>query len=308
MSTDAPHIAAGRSFLGNLVERTQPRASPTPLPILERRRPGIFEPRGPSPANRLDITETTIAPSAPSLSRVAAPAMQPPAPAPRTQALEIAAPTPPAMANATATRPMASPPQLSASSGAERRAAPSPPPAMAAKPHADTTTAATRSPRKNVGRDTPVPRPSALAPERSGAALSVSPPTAIAAPPAISARSAQVVRVERSRLESRTTIIEREIDKHRDPPTPAVPAPTLMPPPRLASREAPRSPVAHPARSAAVMAAPPVPAAPAPVQVSIGRVEIRGLATSAPIAARSAAPKPQLGLDEYLRQRHGNGR
>jgi hypothetical protein len=306
MSTDAPQVAAGRSFLGNLVERTQQRASPTPLPILERRRPGIFEPREPSPANRLDITETTLVPSASSFTRVAEPAMQPPAPAPRAHALGVAAPTPPTAANVATARPLASPPPLTATSSAAHRAAPSPPPAMATKPRADATTAATRSPRNKIARDTPVPRPAVLAPERSGPALSAPSPAAIAAPSAISARSTQVVRVERSRLEPRTTVVERAIDTHRDAPTPAAPAPKLTPPPRLASREAPRSPVAHPARSAAVLAAPPAPAAPAPVQVSIGRVEIRGLA-SAPAATRSAAPKPQLGLDEYLRQRHGNG-
>lgn len=126
----------------------------------------------------------------------------------------------------------------------------------------------------------------------------------------MSVRGTQIVRVESSRLESRTTVIERDIDRHRDAsaPAPATPASTLKPPPRLAHSEASKAPVAHPVRSAALQAMP-VPAAPAAVQVSIGRVEIRGFAgAAAPAPARSAAAKPQLGLDEYLQQRHGNGR
>ena len=68
--------------------------------------------------------------------------------------------------------------------------------------------------------------------------------------------------------------------------------------------------VAHPSRSAALAPAPSVAAtAPAPVQVSIGRVEIRGTGTpAAPTTSARAPREPQLGLDEYLRQRHGSAR
>src|SRR5690606_23587895 len=90
----------------------------------------------------------------------------------------------------------------------------------------------------------------------------------------------------------------------------AVTPPSL---PSLTSQASVREPasvrIAHAGRRAALAPRPPTAApAPAPVQVSIGRVEIRGAAPPAPAAATQARRGPQLGLDDYLRQRHGSGR
>ncbi|MFZ2752818.1 MAG: hypothetical protein WAZ48_05170, partial [Lysobacteraceae bacterium] len=84
MSANAHHAATGLGFLGHLVGRTQLRAMQSPLPILERRRPGIFEPRTHVAATILDLVETAGAADVPdtsSLRRPAAPAVQPAAPA-----------------------------------------------------------------------------------------------------------------------------------------------------------------------------------------------------------------------------------
>jgi len=95
------------------------------------------------------------------------------------------------------------------------------------------------------------------------------------------------------------------------PPRP-VPHPAALPP---LSRLVTPATVPAPARAravrlaAAVKAPPPAapPLLPAPVQVTIGRVEVRA-ASPAPIARGGAQPAgPRLGLDEYLRQRHGVG-
>jgi hypothetical protein len=127
-------------------------------------------------------------------------------------------------------------------------------------------------------------------------------------PQLIAARSVEKTHVERSLLESRTSVIEREIVKQSDPPAPASAVSPVRRPSRIVRSEATPAPVAHPARSAAMLATP-IPPAPAPVQVSIGRVEIRGFASAAkPEAGRSMPSEPKLGLDAYLQQRHGSGR
>jgi hypothetical protein len=301
MSANPHHDAAGLGFLGHLVGRTQLHAtqSPLPLPILERRRPGIFEPRTHVPATTLDLVETAGAADVSdtsSLRRPAAPAAQPTAPA-----IHRAMPT-------------VSPPPMTTALDRIRVATPTPVAAVAAEPRIDAAPIAPRSVRSKITRQAAASRATASAPSPSSAAMSpTSPSPTIAVPPTMSAasmRGTQIVRVEPSRLESRTTVIEREVDRRRDASAtaPAAPASTLKTPPRLAHSEASKAPVAHPVRSAALQAMP-APAAPAPVQVSIGRVEIRGFAgAAAPVPARSAASKPQLGLDEYLQQRHGNGR
>ncbi|HJV61283.1 MAG TPA: hypothetical protein VJ743_10090 [Albitalea sp.] len=50
-------------------------------------------------------------------------------------------------------------------------------------------------------------------------------------------------------------------------------------------------------------------AAPAPVQISIGRVEVRAIGTSGERGSRASGPSaPRLSLDDYLRQRNGASR
>jgi hypothetical protein len=309
MSAESPRDAVGGGFLGHLVARLQPRASQTAMPTLERRRPGIFEPRGPTPAAALDLMETTVAPSASSLTRATPPPVQSSAHASRGPTIGTPSPAPQTPPVATIARSTAAQALVNAAPRAAHPAAQPPALAMPSKPQPDTTTVAVRSPRRKAARETPASRPAAPASSMPATAPSQASRGPASEPPqTIAVRSAQIVRIEQSRLESRTTVVEREVDKHRHAPAPAVPVQALKTPPRLANSEAPRMPVAHPVRSAAMLAAP-APVAPAPVQVSIGRVEIRGVSgASAHATPRSAASKPQLGLDEYLRQRHGNDR
>ena len=278
------------------------------IPTLERRRPGIFEPRAPVAATALDIAETRVAPSASSFSRATTPTPQAPSPVPRAAAAGPLVPTTQAATAITAASPMVSPPQIPTPSRAAQPAAPPPNLAIADKPRG-AASVATRSPRRDAADTASAVPPTSRTRQQPGPVLSpTSPLPTIIPPQAITVRSARTVRVEHSRLESRTTVVERGSDKHRDPPAPATPTLRLNTPPRLASREASRTPVAHPVRSAAMLAAP-APVTPAPVQVSIGRVEIRGIAgTAPPAASHSAVSKPQLSLDAYLQQRHGNGR
>ena len=307
MSADLPHDALGQGFLGHLVERVQPKTTQMQIPTLERRRPGIFEPRAPVAATALDIAETRVAPSASSFSRATTPTLQAPSPVPRAAAAGPLVPTTQAATAITAASPMVSPPQIPTPSRAAQPAAPPPNLAIADKPRG-AASVATRSLRRDAADTASAVPPTSRTRQQPGPVLSpTSPLPTIIPPQAITVRSARTVRVEHSRLESRTTVVERGSDKHRDPPAPATPTLRLNTPPRLASREASRTPVAHPVRSAAMLAAP-APVTPAPVQVSIGRVEIRGIAGTPPAASHSAVSKPQLGLDEYLQQRHGNGR
>lgn len=126
------------------------------------------------------------------------------------------------------------------------------------------------------------------------------------------------VRIERSvHVESRTH--EHVVESRIEPPpsplhAPAPPAPTApmsiptMPvPPRIARVEAAPSAVAHPGRTALHAPAPRASMFPAPVQVSIGRIEIRAQGGTPATARKTASAAPRLGLDDYLRQRHGSG-
>ncbi|MBL0163866.1 MAG: hypothetical protein IPP82_09570 [Xanthomonadales bacterium] len=292
MSSDVAHDTVGRGFLGNLVERTQGPTTALQMPMLERRRPGIFEPRASGSAQPLERIETVIRPDTSTFAPAMAPSTAPQSTRATPKATSSA--TVPAPVNSAAPAPIGPARRMPATAHVAHIAAPAPVAATTATPPGEPIAASRRTRGKTVDESSP----------RRGTPMPASPPAAIAPMQAVqAARSPQVTRIEQSRLESRTTLIEREIEKHRD-----APASPLKTPPRLTNREAPRAPVAHPVRSAALLATPAV-VAPAPVQVSIGRVEIRGLA-GAPAAAapRRAAAKPQLGLDEYLQQRHGKGR
>ena len=305
MSANAAHDAIGPGFLSHLVARHQRPATMVQSAVLERRRPGIFEPRSPASATTLDIVETTVAPGAALFSRAAVPAPQAPSHLPR-----VSAAATPAQTNAaiTAASPVVSRAQMPAAPRAAPLAEAAPAPTTPHKPRG-TPSVATPSPRDEAVRATPVQGPASRAVTVSAPALApTSPQPSVTLPQTTAMRGVQTVRVEQSRFESRTTVVARSIEKYRDPPALSTPTPTLKLPPRLASSAAPPTPVAHPARSAALLAAP-APISPAPVQVSIGRVEIRAsAATPPPAVPRSAVSKPQLSLDEYLQQRHGNGR
>lgn len=50
------------------------------------------------------------------------------------------------------------------------------------------------------------------------------------------------------------------------------------------------------------------PVAEAPVQVTIGRIEVTALVQAAPSKRAAPARKPNLSLDDYLARRHGRER
>ncbi len=307
MSVDRSHDAVDLGFLGHLIERTQPQTMQIRTPILERRRPGIFEPRAPVASAAIDIEDAIVEPSVSSLTRIAVPAAQA-----SSHASAIAAPSlvlktiTPTAVESVAT----SAPQMMATSHAALVTTSSSLP-VTTRQLREVADAAPHRARDSAAPEALTNRRSTPTPKKIDSSSSTSPLRPhIVAPPALATRGEKIVRVEHSRLESRTTIVEREIDKDRNPSVSAVQAPMLIVPPRLANSEAQRAPVAHPVRSAAMAAAPlqQTPPVPAPVHVSIGRIEIRASGAAAPAMPRNVAAKPQLGLDEYLQQRHGNGR
>lgn len=301
--------SAGTGFLGHLVARVQAHAHHTPLSMLERRRPGLFEPRTRLPGSALETVDTVDA-GTPS---VAVPAMPS---APQSQAaisaLRIATPPVAAPAATSAARnAQVATPQAQAVISVDPVAAAIPSSAHPVSPRADTAVAATRSPRRDAAREShAVQHGTSPAPAARAAAAASSAQAPIAIPQVIASRSVEKTHIERTLLESRMTVIERESTKHRDVMASVDAASPLRGPASVVRSEARAAPVAHPARSAALQPIPaPAAAAPAPVQVSIGRVEIRGVASPTKAApTRSTASAPKLGLDEYLQQRHGSGR
>ncbi len=90
--------------------------------------------------------------------------------------------------------------------------------------------------------------------------------------------------------------IERVVREIREPTVPP-------PAPRIVSSNCQSATLAHSSRATAlapIQNAPP----PAPVHVSIGRIEIRGSEAATASVPRHLAPAPRVALDEYLRQRH----
>jgi len=85
------------------------------------------------------------------------------------------------------------------------------------------------------------------------------------------------------------------------------PASRLSSPARLPTMAVVAGAVAHPARRASAIATLPA-AQPAPVQVSIGRIEIRATPAQTPTRPPGPSRTPALTLDDYLRRRHGEGR
>jgi len=94
-------------------------------------------------------------------------------------------------------------------------------------------------------------------------------------------------------------------------PLSAPPRPALPPLPRLvAPATAPPPARAQALRMAAAAKAPAAaaPRLPAPVQVTIGRVEVRSMSPAPTNKGAAKTAGARLSLDDYLRQRHGAGR
>lgn len=155
------------------------------------------------------------------------------------------------------------------------------------------------TPKRSTPREPAVDRPGPPAPAVQRAPKEERQPKRLAAPVA----EQRVVIQRETRTEvpttaTRPTIVER------------VTASPSMRPNRATPRDASRSAVllakAH--TSPQIRRERPAPAAPVPVQVTIGRVEVRAVATKADRARTSAPAGPRLSLDEYLRQRNGASR
>lgn len=317
---------AGPSFLGQLLARAQPTrvdASVAPgaagasrtmaLPALERRRPSLFESRAGTPTTRPDIDLTDEAIDAPLSRPMSSAHDRPPTFAPTHDSAPPSSPQP-SMPGTLVAPPSTSMPTGMAPRAAqpiEREVASS---RSSAVPHADDDTptrpARLRADAASEQRPTRAePRTSASPrdPHHATAPRSRDVQREAAAPVA----PARVV-VERTRIETHTRVHERTSPSAAPAPrTPAregAPASApLRTPPRVVLAQAPTRAVAHPSRSA--LHAPAAPG-PAPVQVSIGRIEIRAAAGAGTPAAgtRRQTNAPRLGLDDYLRQRHGSGR
>lgn len=318
---------AGPSFLGQLLARAQPTrvdasvapgaaaaSGTTALPALERRRPSLFEPRAGTPTTRPDIDLADEAIDAPPSRPMSSAHDRPPTFAPIHDSAPPSSPqpsmpgmrvAPPSTSMPTGMAPRAAQPiereVASSRSSAVPHAGddtPSRPARLRAEPASEQrpTRAESRMSAPRDPHDTTTPR--ARDAQREAAA------------PVAPAR----VVVERTRIETHTRVHERTspaaAPASRTQAREGAPASApLRAPPRVVLAQAPTRAVAHPSRSALHAPAPHTPG-PAPVQVSIGRIEIRAAAGAGTPAAgtRRQTNAPRLGLDDYLRQRHGSGR
>jgi hypothetical protein len=294
--------AVQEDFLSRLVARAEQR-----MPLLSRRRPGLFEPRetqvempeapvdaetpvrtasvpqpmdaGASPMRRASSSPDLL--ESPSLPRVDAPL---PAPVERMDRASVPSSPHEGPAAVARAQPMLSPPP-------SLQAVPRAQPAIADLP--------LPTPRMSLPASMPAEHPSRPASD------------AIAMP----ATATSIERIESLHSETRTHIVERRFERIREAASTTPPGERhgredlqrLRDPGRLAQPQAGDGPrVADPVRAAAL--APPPAAPPPPVQVSIGRVEIRARVAPQTTAAPAATRRPRLALDDYLQQRHGDGR
>ncbi|ALN80943.1 hypothetical protein [Lysobacter antibioticus] len=291
-------------FLDRVVARTRQQA-----PLLTRRRPSLFEPRSPSgPAP--DIVETIVAAPEPapmaSLARPSAidehvqvenaPAL------PRSEtALPVAAPTLTIAASAPA--PLSVPATLSAPKGSPYRRHN---PAI----HDESGSAAQRHPQARANRSRPIgPTDVADAPESKPRSERSDHVERVARVEHIE-RVERLTRIEHTRSQAQAGAARAATALHTheqgaEPQRLSVPA--ALPSPMSRRRDAaPAAPVANPGRAAAMSLAP-VASSPAPIHVTIGRLEVGAVAPSATAGASAPGPtrEPKLGLDDYLRRRHG---
>lgn len=316
MTTDT-----GPPFLGRLLARALPPAADgepsaggadaagVALPRLERRRPGLFEPRGAmAPQEPPAIASDEIPPATariPPAAPMPPPVLQAPlsaAPPPsRTSPPQTLSAVVPVRADDDAPRPVAAavvpalPPPPSLRQAQDMPSAP---------PRRRQDEPPMQGPR---GASPPVPAVPAATDDRAAAPRPVHPVAADAAPARRHQRSARATPPVDTGQRARS--VEPASHSPRHAVRESAPPPPLPLPPRLV-REAPATrAVAHPGRTALHAPAPrSAPPSPAAVQVSIGRVEIRsavGGAAAAPATGRKTGP--QLALDDYLRQRHGSG-
>ncbi|WP_031372339.1 hypothetical protein [Lysobacter antibioticus] len=292
-------------FLDRVVARTRQQT-----PLLTRRRPSLFEPRQPSgPAP--DIVESIVVAAAPapmpSLARPNAieehAQLEGASALPRSETVPpVATPAPTIAASAPPPVPLSVPAAVSVPTGSPYRS-------HRPAEHAESGSTAQRHPHAHAhpNRNPPIgptqtagvyePKPHSERIERT-------------------ARVEHIERVERlTRIEHTQSQVQADAARlaaalHAQEPA-AEPqrlsVPAALPSPMSRRRDAaPVAPVANPGRAAATSLAP-LASSPAPIQVTIGRLEVGALAPNSVAGASAPGPtrEPKLGLDDYLRRRHG---
>ncbi|WP_185824766.1 hypothetical protein [Xanthomonas sp. SI] len=271
----------GLTHLAHLVEQARGQ-----VPVLSRRRPGLFEPRT-ATTDDMPPAPAAQAMQRPAVLPVAAPAATERSPsAPWSQPLLPTLPHPTAHAAADRVSPAAAAPA--------DVAPPEPAPLRRDRVHETVVVAATQR------------LPASLLPQASAAASHArlhTPPGN--APPPRAATTAPLAAPQQAQATPSAPAAERTVA------TAATAASLPLPPQLRAPLRDARMPVATPRATDAARQAPlaALAAAPPPaVQVTIGRVEIRANAAAPTAAPSKPARKPALDLDAYLQQRHGGGR
>jgi hypothetical protein len=263
-------------FLNRLLDRAEGRA-----PVLERRPRTLFEPRALDEAHPVESFAERVLPAAEVLPR-AHPDAAPFAAAPRRAETPIST----LLTDQSEIRPPRHAPEAMNAPHLplpERAAPPAEPP----RPRA--TRADARSERQ----------------EFSTVATKT-----IEAPARASARqNSGTQRTEPSRTPQKTSAAEATPAAQETTPVLAlshrIPAPTL----RLEHGSVAESAVRLArAQTPAAQREPSAPAAPAPVQITIGRLEVRAVSDKPQSAAARKPSTPRLSLDAYLHQRHGGPR
>jgi len=286
-------------YLAQLVERVLPS-----VPPLQRRQPALFEPAQPRAGAGLHEAAAEVAAEAPAQRPRADAPGAPPMPMIRDRPLPSPEP-PPYRRDALAAAP---PPRAEMPNAPEVvvrhetttwvREAPRVDASFRSAPPAVT-------PGTRAATSAPAVTPTALqerAPERRA-------PAPLAAAPAVGARTpvphAAVPPAEPTR---RAVPVRDEAPLSRRTREPASPPPPPQARPRASSPPAPSRAASRAAVQAALrQSGPPPPRDLAPVEVTIGRVEVRAVAAP-PSAARGARPAPRLSLEQYLDDRNGDRR
>jgi len=286
-------------YLAQLVERVLPS-----VPPLQRRQPALFEPAQPRAGSGLHVAAAEVA--------AEAPAQRPHAEAPGALPLPMIRDRP---------TPFPEPPP-------HRRdaLAAAPPPPRAEMPNApevvvrhETTTLVREAPRVDASfraaplavtswtraaTAAPTVTPKAL-PERAPETRAAAPRAAI---PAVDARTpVPHATVPPTESTHRAVPVRDEVPLPRRARQPASPPPPDTRP-RASSPPAPSRAASRAAVQAALrQSALPPPRELPPVEVTIGRVEVRAVAAP-PGAVRGARPAPRLSLEQYLNDRNGGRR
>ncbi|MEK8033828.1 hypothetical protein AACH06_23640 [Ideonella sp. DXS29W] len=288
--------------LARLIERARPGDD-----VLQRRQPSRFESPRPAPGPAMDEIDSSTMPAAP--RTWAAPSESGP-----TTFAPIADQPAAREARHSLGHQGQRPPQ-----GPDRHARPEPPspretlrvdatlarstPATPATPHAPPARPVHDSRHGNASA--PMLASPPLSPPPLARAQAESAAPAAAAVPARQGGNADHAFAPRPQRDAAPAPQGQPTSSVRAPRTPLLQAPP-MPPLRRPEPAQPARAMARAARqspSTAAQAATPR-EAPAPVQVTIGRIEVRAVTAPAPPApSRRAAPR--LSLDQYLRERHG---